>query len=126
MLFPPQRKKRIRKPAPVRLEFVDDSMTGGANRHQPFPVVNAGPPVMDGRLVPCPAACLAGLALVSIAGEHFFADAGKVPGRVPTLPVAGTAEPGDCRVAAAIGAEERFLAKIGHGSIIAADNEDYH
>ena len=81
---------------------MDDSMTGGTNRHQPFPVVNAGPPVMDGPLVPRPAA----LALVSIACEHLVANAGKVLGRVPALPVAGPAEAGDGGQSAAVWAEE--------------------
>ena len=67
--------------------------------------------MMDGPLVPCPTA----LAAKSVAQKNLVAEAGKGASGVAALPVAGGAEPGNGRQAAAIGAEERFLAEICHG-----------
>ena len=101
---------------------MDDGVAGRTECDQPLFVVNAWPPVMDGPLVPRPTP----LAAVIIAKEDVVAQAGKGAGGVAALPVAGGAEPGNGREAAAIKTKERFLAKISHGLIIAADNEDYH
>ena len=101
---------------------MNDSVAGRTESDQPFLIVNARPPVMDRALVPCPTA----LAVVPVAKEHLVTKAGKGAGGVAALPVAGGAEPGNGREAAAIKTKERFLAKISHGTIIAADNEDYH
>ena len=90
---------------------MDEGVTGGTNGNQPLLFMNSRPPVMHRALVPCPTA----LAPVPIAQENQVADAGKVPGGVQALPVAGGAESGNRWVAAAIGTEERFLAEISHG-----------
>jgi len=122
MLFAPEFEQRIRKPAAMRQQFVDDGVAGRTDRNQPLLVMDSGFPVMDRPLVPCPTA----LALKPVSPEDLVAQAGKGAGGMPALPVAGGAEPRNRRQSTAIGAEERFLAKICHGSIIAADNEDYH
>jgi len=106
----------------MRQQFMDDGVASGTDGDQPLLVVNARPPVMDRPLVPCPTA----LALKPVSPEDLVAQAGKGAGGMPALPVAGGAEPRNRGDAAAIGAEERFLAEIGHECIIAADNEDYH
>ena len=122
MLFAPEFEQRTGEPAAMRLQFVDDGVAGGTDRNQPLLMMDSGFPVMDGPLVPRPTP----LAAVTIAKEDVVAQAGKGAGGVAALPVAGGAEPGNGREAAAIKTKERFLAKISHGTIIAADNEDYH
>ena len=122
MLLAPEFEQRIRKPAAMRQQFVDDGVAGRTDRNQPLLVMDSGFPVMDRPLVPCPTA----LALKPVSPEDLVAQAGKGAGGMPALPVAGGAEPRNGGVTAAIWAEERFLAEIGHECIIAADNEDYH
>ena len=90
---------------------MDDRVAGRTECDQPLFVVNAWPPVMDRPLVPCPTA----LALKPVSPEDQIAQAGKGAGGMPALPVAGGAEPRNGGVTAAIWAEERFLAEIGHG-----------
>lgn len=110
VLLTPQFQKRNGQPAFVYLQLVDDGMTGGTKSDQPPFLMNARPPVMDGRLVPCPAACLAGLTPIPVTQKNLVADAGKVVGGMPAPGVAGGAKSGDRGQAAAVGAEERFLA----------------
>ena len=122
MLFPPEFEQRIRKPAAVRQQFMDDGVAGGTDRDQPLLVVNSEFPMVNRALVPCPTA----LTAIPIAQENQVADSGKVANGMSTPPVARGAEAGDGGHTRAIRAEERFLAGICHGHIIAADNEDYH
>ena len=64
---------------------MDDRVAGRTDCDQPFLDVNARPPVVDGPLVPCPAA----LASIAVAQEHLVADAGEVAGGMSALPVTG-------------------------------------
>ena len=108
MLLAPEFEQRIRKPAAMRQQFVDDGVAGRTDRNQPLLVMDSGFPVMDRPLVPCPTA----LALKPVSPEDLVAEAGKGAGGMPALPVAGGAEPGNGREAAAIKTKERFLAKM--------------
>ena len=99
MLFAPEFEQRIRKPAAMRQQFVDDGVAGRTDRNQPLLVMDSGFPVMDRPLVPCPTA----LALKPVSPEDLVAQAGKGAGGMPALPVAGGAESGNRGDAAAIG-----------------------
>ena len=87
MLFPPQSKKRIREPAAMREELMNEGVTGGTDRHQPFFLVDPGFPVMNGSLIPCPTA----LAAKPIAPEDLVPEAGKRAGGMPASGVASRA-----------------------------------
>ena len=113
VLFAPELEQEPWQPAPVGAQFVDDGMAGRAEGNHPLRSVDPWLPVMDGALVPCPAA----LALEPIAGEDDLADAGEIAKRVAALPVAGAAEAGNFRWRAASRAEQPFLAQKGHGPV---------
>lgn len=113
MLFAPESEERSGQPAAVGAELVDDGMARRAEGNHPLRSVDAWLPVVDGPLVPCPAA----LALEPVAGEDDLADAGEITKRVAALPVAGAAEAGNFRWRAASRAEEPFLAQKGHGLV---------
>ena len=105
MLLAPKLEQEPGQPAAVGAELVDDGMARRAEGNHPLRSVDAWLPVVDGPLVPCPAA----LALEPIAGEDDLADAGEITKRVAALAVAGAAEAGNFRLAAAGRAEQRFL-----------------
>ena len=122
MLFPPECQKRIREPALVRPELVDDGVAPRANRDEPLDFVHARPPMVDRTLVPRPAA----LAPVAVPREHLVADAGEIEPGVPAPGVAGVAKPGNRRATAALGTKQPFLVATHHVDIIAFDKTDYH
>ena len=99
------------------LELVDYCMAPRADGDEPADFVHAGPTVVDGRLVPCPAASLATLAVVAIALEHLLANAGKVNAGVPAPGVTRRAASGNGGRTAAIGAKQPFLREVGHNPL---------
>ena len=90
VLLLPERQQRLGQPAPLPLAPVDDRVTGGTKGNQRSQSVTAGAAVMDGALIPCPAA-LTGRA---VAGEHGFAAAAEAPARVGRPLVAAAAQAG--------------------------------
>jgi hypothetical protein len=89
VLLPPQLEEGAGKPAPVSAQPVNDGMAGRAKSNQPGGGVPAGPAVMNGALMGCPAA----LAVVAVAGEHGLAVAAEASARMRQL--AAAAPPGD-------------------------------
>ena len=112
MLFPPQREERIGQPAPVRLQPVNSGVAGRAKRDQPGAGVPSGLAVMDGLLVPCPAAPAA----VAVPCQDGFPMPAEPPSGVRGLAVAAAAQPGDGGLGPAP-AEQAWLGGIQQGSV---------
>ncbi len=91
VLFPPQGNERSRQPTPVPLQFMDNRMASRTKGDQPSGDVAAGTAVMDGALIPCPAA----LTAVAVAGENGVAVSAEAPARMRGLPIAAAAQAGD-------------------------------
>jgi hypothetical protein len=112
VLFPPQGNERSRQPTPVPLQFMDNRMASRTKGDQPGGGVTAGTAMVDGTLIPCPAA----LTAVAVAGEDSVTMSAEPPTRVNRLPVAASAQSGDGRIAAAA-AEQAGLGRIQQGSV---------
>jgi hypothetical protein len=91
VLFPPQGNERSRQPTPVPLQFMDDRMASRTKGDQPGGRVAAGAAMMDGALIPCPAA----LTAVAVASEDSVTMSAEPTTRVNRLPVAAAAQAGD-------------------------------
>ncbi len=112
MLFPPQRDERIRQPAPLRPQPVNDGVASRAEGDQPGGDVPPGPAVMNRALMGRPAA----LAAVAVSHEDGFPAPAEAPARVGDLLVTSAAQPGDGGVGPAT-AEQARLRGFQQGSV---------
>ena len=112
VLFPPQGNERIRQPTPVPLQFMNNRMASRTKGNQPGGGVAAGAAVMDGALIPCPAA----LTAVAIAGENGVAMSAEATARMRGLPIAAAAQAGNGGVRPTA-AEQRRLCRFQQGSV---------
>jgi hypothetical protein len=113
VLFPPQSKQRLRQPAPVRLEPVDDRVAGGAQSDQRSLGMLPGFPVMNGVLMGCPAS----LAAVAIPREDSLPMAAEAAPRVGYLGITAPAQSGAKELEVPAEAEEAGLCRIPQGLV---------